>query len=313
MKRSGIRVAAATIAVGLLLAGVASAIAISTGAYNVAATTPHTPITHWLLHTTMQRSVSVRARNVATPPRLDSGTVKHGFAEYDAMCAECHGAPGVERGTLGKGMNPEPPDLAKAAGEWNDRELFWITKHGIKMAGMPAFGVTHSDAELWGIVAVLRRLQYMSAAEYKRSVADAGAHGGMHGIVADAGGETVTSKASAHAHTGTQTRTAQPRADTPRTDHSGMGHVGAVVASPRRASVQPSPHQEHERAPSDVAAKKPAGVAAPADIGSTQKLMTLAAELLQDPIVLERIRADSALRRRWENAGVRKQLGTPPR
>jgi hypothetical protein len=99
------------------------------------------------------------------------------------MCATCHGAPGLERSEIGKGMNPRPPDLADVAAEWTDRELFWITSNGIKLAGMPGFGLTHSDGEIWGIVAFLRRLENMSAAEYRRLANEAGARGGIRGPV----------------------------------------------------------------------------------------------------------------------------------
>lgn len=61
------------------------------------------------------------------------------------MCAVCHGAPGEERGEVGKGMNPTLPRLERVADQWSDREIFWILKHGIRLAGMPAFGATRSD------------------------------------------------------------------------------------------------------------------------------------------------------------------------
>ena len=43
-----------------------------------------------------------------------------------------------------------------------------MTKHGIKMTGMPSFGVTHSDEEIWAIVAFLQRMPKMSPEEYRR-------------------------------------------------------------------------------------------------------------------------------------------------
>jgi mono/diheme cytochrome c family protein len=44
--------------------------------------------------------------------------------------------------------------------------MFLIVKDGIKMTGMPGFASTHSDSELWAIVAFLKRLQTMSPEEY---------------------------------------------------------------------------------------------------------------------------------------------------
>src|SRR5690606_15964607 len=126
-----------------------------TGRYDVAATTEHTGAVRWLLDTGLHRSVAARAASVPLPPSLDDEAIEHGFVHFDAMCVQCHGAPGVSRGEVGLGMNPTPPGLEDAAEEWSPRELFWITKHGIKLAGMPAFGPTHSDEELWAIVEFL--------------------------------------------------------------------------------------------------------------------------------------------------------------
>src|SRR5919106_723020 len=200
------RLAAGLAAIGLLLA-LGTVVLVATGAYNIAASAPHTRFAQWLLNTVQERSVTVRADDVPTPPPIDSEMVRHGFEEYRAMCATCHGAPGVERSELGKGMNPEPPDLAEEAAEWSDRELFWITKHGIKMAGMPAFGVTHSDEELWGIVAFLRRLQSLSPDEYRRVAAETATHAHA-GMV-----EMAPEREGGHGHAAAPTR--RPAAHAP--------------------------------------------------------------------------------------------------
>lgn len=65
-------------------------------------------------------------------------------------------------------MNPQPPLLADAVTLWRNNELFWIIKNGVKMTGMPAFGLTHSDDELWDIVGFVRQLPHISGNEYQR-------------------------------------------------------------------------------------------------------------------------------------------------
>jgi mono/diheme cytochrome c family protein len=47
-------------------------------------------------------------------------------------------------------------------------ELFWIAKHGIRMTGMPTFGGTQEDRQLWTLVAFVRRLPDMTPEQYKR-------------------------------------------------------------------------------------------------------------------------------------------------
>ena len=49
----------------------------------------------------------------------------------------------------------------------SDGELFWILQNGIRMTGMPAFGPTHKDEELWKMVAFLRHLPELSDEEQK--------------------------------------------------------------------------------------------------------------------------------------------------
>ena len=121
-----------------LLLVVVAAFALA-GGYNVAATEGHNGLTRWFLATVMRRSVASRATSVNAPTQFTSEQVAEGFSEFDEMCVTCHGAPGRDRGEVGKGLNPRPPKLAEAAKEWSTAELFWIVKHGVKMTGMPGF------------------------------------------------------------------------------------------------------------------------------------------------------------------------------
>lgn len=141
-----------------------------TGAYDVAATTPHTPLTRWALGRLQHASVAARATEVRGTLPTDPAALREGVEHYQEMCVTCHGAPGVLRGEIGQGMNPEPPDLSEEAEDWSDAELFWIVKHGIKLAGMPAFGPTHSEEQIWDIVAFVRQLPEMTGSEYQRRV-----------------------------------------------------------------------------------------------------------------------------------------------
>ncbi|MFW6202388.1 MAG: c-type cytochrome [Gemmatimonadota bacterium] len=165
--RSALLGAVAVLAVGSV-GGIAT---VFSGAVNVAATEPGAGPTEWLLGTAMERSVRSRAAAVGESIVVDSALLVHGFEHYHAMCVDCHGAPGVERGEYGQGLHPEPPDLAEGAHDWTERELFWITKYGIRMTGMPGFGPTHSDEELWAIVAAVRRIAEMDPEAYAEMIA----------------------------------------------------------------------------------------------------------------------------------------------
>jgi len=141
---------------------------IYSGAYNVAATQPHSRLEHWILSTAMHRSIEAQGSAIKTPAPLSDEQARKGFGDFSEMCAPCHGAPGKERSEIGKGLRPHPPDLTEVAKHWDDGHLFWIVKNGIKMTGMPAFGPTHDDERLWNIVAFVRRLSKTTPEQYRR-------------------------------------------------------------------------------------------------------------------------------------------------
>jgi mono/diheme cytochrome c family protein len=63
-------------------------------------------------------------------------------------------------------LNPGAPDLSLPRVQARtDGQLFWITSEGIRMSGMPAFGPTQDEDEIWHMVAFLRHLPELSEEE----------------------------------------------------------------------------------------------------------------------------------------------------
>ncbi len=164
----------------LAVALIGAAAFIYSGWYNVAASEPHTAITEAIAATTMKQSVRAHARDLRAPDLSDVQGVKAGAIHYAENCQLCHGAPGRKPGELAEGLMPRPPDLAKTASNWTVPELFWIVKNGIRMTGMPAWGPTHDEQELWQVVAFITRLPQMSAEEYQRLTQDTSSHQHRH-------------------------------------------------------------------------------------------------------------------------------------
>lgn len=142
------------------------------GIYNVSAQKKHYKITEWLLNTTMDRSIKEHAKNIKVPDLTSPTMIKMGYIQYKEMCVDCHGAPGIQPSELAKGLNPKAQLLTLKVSDWKPEELFWIIKYGIRMTGMPAWGITHSDQKIWTIVAFLNKLPNLSVKEYdKMSIA----------------------------------------------------------------------------------------------------------------------------------------------
>ncbi len=163
----------------VLIAVIGIVVFVSSGMYRIGAATPHWPLTESLLHTLRERSIERHAQGVAVPPLDERQMVLKGAAAYDEMCVVCHLAPGMQPTPVHTGLYPQPPKLAEHGIE--PKTAFWVVKHGIKMTGMPAWGETHGDEELWNIVAFLDKLPEMSPQEYQDIVAQASSAGGGHG------------------------------------------------------------------------------------------------------------------------------------
>lgn len=158
----------------LLTAGMA--VFVWSGAYNVAASEPHSALVQWLLATVRDRSIATRSQSRSIPDLTDPDRMRAGIRSYQAMCQVCHGRPGEESPPIREGLNPQPPKLdSERIRKRTDAELFWVIKNGIRMTGMPAFGKTHKDEDLWSIIAFVRRLPNMRPEEYTAMVKEAGA------------------------------------------------------------------------------------------------------------------------------------------
>lgn len=152
-----------------VLAGVV--VYIGSGGYDVGADAPHWEITRKMMEAVRNRSIAVRANRIEVPDLQDEQLVVKGAGQYAAMCANCHLAPEQKDSEIRPGLYPKPPNLTEQ--RIDPRTAFWVTKHGLKMSGMPAWGLGHDDAAIWSIVAFVTKLPGLSAEHYKDMVARA--------------------------------------------------------------------------------------------------------------------------------------------
>jgi mono/diheme cytochrome c family protein len=157
----------------LVILIVGSIIFIYSGLYDVSAFNQDRGIMRWVLNTTSDKSVEHYSKDISVPNLTDPLMIKEGFEHYNEMCESCHGAPGKGESDLAKGLNPHAPHLVRSARHMSPQELFWETKNGIKMTGMPAWGKTHSDEKIWAMVAFMKKLPDISAEEYKKMESEA--------------------------------------------------------------------------------------------------------------------------------------------
>jgi cytochrome c553 len=142
----------------------------ASGIIPIKASTGHWPITVWLLHFAMRRSVATHTLGLSTPPLAEPALVLQGAGHYETGCRPCHGSPGLPPPRIAQRMTPHPPYLPPVIPAWEPDELFYIVKHGVKFTGMPAWPAPQRDDEVWAMVAFLRTLPDLDAAAYRRLV-----------------------------------------------------------------------------------------------------------------------------------------------
>jgi mono/diheme cytochrome c family protein len=156
----------ATITALAILGVVGAAGFIWAGLYNVGATRQHLQPVFSVLELAMHRSVRLHARNIEPPPLVGDAMVHRGATCFQVKCVQCHGAPGVAQDDIGKSMQPLPGPLVDATQTFLPRELYWITRHGIRLSGMPAWEFRLTDSEIWDVVAFLQRLPLLTPQAY---------------------------------------------------------------------------------------------------------------------------------------------------
>ena len=176
MPQSGAQRRWGVVAGALLVLVGAAAVGIYAGLYNIAADVPHTQPVYWLFEAVRDRSIAAGARDVVVPNDLnDPNRISRGAGQYADMCSGCHLAPGMKRTEISRGLYPRAPELRRKT-DLTPAEQFWIVKHGVKMTGMPAWGITHEDELLWDVVAFVRKLPELTPDQYETLVKNAPKH-----------------------------------------------------------------------------------------------------------------------------------------
>jgi cytochrome c553 len=100
-------------------------------------------------------------------PIDDPDLVAAGAGHFELVCAGCHGSPARPNVAAFSAMLPQPPPLTEEVADWEDAELFWIIRNGLKFTGMPGWIAPERHDEVWALTAFVRRLPEMDAGEYE--------------------------------------------------------------------------------------------------------------------------------------------------
>jgi len=121
----------------------------------------------WMARTSLDAALRRNAPKDQNPVALTDQNLTNGVHLYAQNCAVCHGsAKGVASASpIAKGLYPKPPQLATDGVE-DDPEgySFWKIKHGIRLTGMPSFGYSLSDQQIWTLALFLKHMDKLPPA-----------------------------------------------------------------------------------------------------------------------------------------------------
>lgn len=113
-----------------------------------------------------RQSVTLRGLSASAPPLDDRTMAARAAGHYEMVCATCHGSPAAAPARFAADLWPEPPLLT--AGHWRSPGYqFAIIRHGLRQTAMPGWPAPDRTDEIWDMVAFLRALPGLSAADYR--------------------------------------------------------------------------------------------------------------------------------------------------
>jgi hypothetical protein len=110
-----------------------------------------------LLGSALHASVARHAPKGGNPMPASEENLIAGAKLYRQMCSRCHGVSRESDNSYGRSFYPPAPYLPLNRTSYNDSEMFWIVKHGIRNTAMPAWGNLLSDDEIWQAVTLVRK------------------------------------------------------------------------------------------------------------------------------------------------------------
>ena len=108
--------------------------------------------------------VSIHAPKTKNPVPANEETLTRGAELYQGNCAVCHGGAHYEVSLLHKAVYPGVPQFMHEPPDDSDQNLFYVTKHGIRFTGMPAWEYNMSDTDIWTVVNFLKNMEHLSPA-----------------------------------------------------------------------------------------------------------------------------------------------------
>jgi len=121
----------------------------------------------WMARTSLDATLRRDAPKGQNPVELTEQNLLNGIHLFAQNCAVCHGSAkgAASSSPIAKGLYQKPPQLATDGVEDDPEGVsFWKIKYGIRLTGMPSFGYSLSDREIWTLALFLKNMDKLPPA-----------------------------------------------------------------------------------------------------------------------------------------------------
>jgi mono/diheme cytochrome c family protein len=143
-------------------------IVMKTGVVNFSADQPPSETEKHLAMSAVDASTDRHAPEAKNPLPANEANLVSGAELYMNHCAGCHGLPSNPDSAFAKSFNPPVPVFFKDAPDMAENQNFYIIQHGVRWSGMPAWGGTLSETQIWQLVTFLGSVEKLPPAAQKK-------------------------------------------------------------------------------------------------------------------------------------------------
>jgi len=160
--------AVAAVIVGLVLAGGVAALVVIRRGFS--ARDEPSRAEAFIARRLRSLAVPSRAKNLPNPVAVTPEVLAEARAHFADHCALCHANDGSGNTEIGQSLYPKAPDMRLPATQsLTDGELYYIIQNGIRLTGMPAWGMKddEQDEDSWTLVHLIRHLGELTPEQRK--------------------------------------------------------------------------------------------------------------------------------------------------
>jgi mono/diheme cytochrome c family protein len=133
------------------------------GWFPVGADNPPGNMERRLAHMATNAYIASHAPKQENPVQPTAAALSDGARLYEKHCSVCHGGAAQRISPLRTKFSPPVPQIVNRVPKDPDADFYWITKHGIRLTGMPGWDGVLSDDQIWTVVAFIKRSDKLPA------------------------------------------------------------------------------------------------------------------------------------------------------